>query len=183
MVQFSFRTALVAAISTTELGAPGLHAASGAAITLSAIAAHANPEHRLASATDPFPESDLAWNRHAATAALDNGPDLWEGKTSFDWRPVSVATGTPLLTQRGSTPTFRLIIPLRPPGPSQRKKNIPCGNNELQPIQSILYISRITFTTLENKLRAPDSKRLNPIPNTHPPPGFSRLPCYPRIGS
>ena len=66
MVQLPFHAALVPAIGTAVLCETDLRAANGAAITLSAIAAAANPEHHLATATNPLPESDLAWNRHAA---------------------------------------------------------------------------------------------------------------------
>jgi hypothetical protein len=147
MVQTPFHTALVPAIGVTVSRESDLHAASRAAIALSAIAAHANPEHRLATATEPFPESDLARNLHAATTALDNRPDLWQGKTSFRLATCfRVAQGNPAVDPAGFRTAFPLDHTLRPPVPKQRKKNIPCCNKELRAITRILHIGRITVT-------------------------------------
>lgn len=87
MVQPSFRTPLVPAVCPASLLQPGLSAASGVAIALSAIAVLADPEHLVAFAAlaNPLPENHFAMSRHRCTpAGLDNGNRSWQVRTSFD---------------------------------------------------------------------------------------------------
>jgi hypothetical protein len=66
MIQPSFRTLLMTPVGGATLPAPRMTAALRAAITLAAIAAGANPEHRPAVgvAAKPKPKSNFSMNRH-----------------------------------------------------------------------------------------------------------------------
>jgi len=87
MVQSSFGAPLMAAVRAPSLLDPGLSAASGVAIALSAITMLTEPDHRLASAAaaNPLPENHLTMSRHPCPQArLDNGNRSWQVRTSFD---------------------------------------------------------------------------------------------------
>jgi hypothetical protein len=87
MVQTTFRAALVTAVGTALLLDPGLSAATGTAIALSAVAVLADPEHLVAIATtaNALPENHFAMSRHRCPpAGLDNGNRSWQVRTSFD---------------------------------------------------------------------------------------------------
>ena len=66
MIQSPFGALLMTTIGGPMLLAPCLTAALSAAVTLTAITASANPEHRLAIgvAAKPLPENNFRMNRH-----------------------------------------------------------------------------------------------------------------------
>jgi len=79
VIEPSFLALLVAAIGVAALFTPGLRAASGAAITLSAIAVPADPEYgvALAIAANPLPQNHFARSRHRCPrVGLDTGDRL-----------------------------------------------------------------------------------------------------------
>jgi hypothetical protein len=87
MIESSFQAPLMAAVSTASLLDPGLSAARGTAIAVSAITVLADPEHRMASpaAANPLPKNHFAMSRHPCVrAGLDNGNRSWQVRTSFD---------------------------------------------------------------------------------------------------
>jgi hypothetical protein len=87
MIEPSFRAALVTAVGAASLLDPGLSAASGTAITVSAITVLADPEHRVASnaAANPLPKNHFAMSRHPCMrVGLDNGNRSWQVRTSFN---------------------------------------------------------------------------------------------------
>jgi hypothetical protein len=76
MIEPPFWTLLVPAIGAAPLAEPGLIAAGGAAIALSAIATGTEKKDRAAftAQAKSLPENHFAMNRHACSqAALDNG--------------------------------------------------------------------------------------------------------------
>ena len=86
MIEPSFRATLVAAVGTASLPAPGFQAARIAAVTLSAVAVPADPEHCMASKgrTNPLTKNHLAMTIHVRPeAGLDNGDRSWQVKTSL----------------------------------------------------------------------------------------------------
>jgi hypothetical protein len=112
MIESPFWTLLVAAVGRPVLPAPRFGAARRAAIALSAIAARANPEHRLTFlvAASPLPQNHFRMNRHPPTPAdFDNGNDSCQGRTSLDGDLLmKVAEPEPRCFQRrGSLPPFQ----------------------------------------------------------------------------
>ena len=86
MIEPTFGASLVAAVGTASLPAPSFQAARVAAVTLSAVAVPADPEHCLASngRTNPLPKHHLAMTIHVRPkAGLDNGDRSWQVKTSL----------------------------------------------------------------------------------------------------
>jgi len=86
MIEPSFGTSLVAMVSTTALTPPGFEAAGIAAVTLSAVAVPADPEHSVTSdcRTNPLPKNHLAMTIHVRPeAGLDNGDPSWQVRTSL----------------------------------------------------------------------------------------------------
>jgi hypothetical protein len=77
MIETSFGTLLMAAVGAPSLVGAGMLTASGAAISLSAIAVRANIEHRVTGGTEAnsLPQHRFAMScRHAPSrAGLDNG--------------------------------------------------------------------------------------------------------------
>jgi hypothetical protein len=77
MIQPALGALLVAAVGASPLPAPGLLAALGAAVAVSAITVRADEENRLARLpkANPLPQNRFAMNhRHASSqAGLDNG--------------------------------------------------------------------------------------------------------------
>ena len=111
MIEPALQTPLVAVVGSTVLPAPGFAAARRTAITLSAIAVRANPEHRLASlaATNARPENYFSMNRHPPTqAGFDNGDVSCQGRTSFDGQPSheDCPARTPPLRTAGFSTAF-----------------------------------------------------------------------------
>jgi hypothetical protein len=56
---------LVTAVGTSPLRSTRLHTAGQVAITLTSITMGTDPECRVTLATNPVPESNLAWNCHS----------------------------------------------------------------------------------------------------------------------
>jgi hypothetical protein len=86
MIEPSFGASLVTAIGTASLPTPGFQAARIAAVTLSAVAVPADPEHCIASngRTNPLTKNHLAITIHVRPeAGLDNGDQSWQVKTSL----------------------------------------------------------------------------------------------------
>jgi hypothetical protein len=90
------------------LPTPHMTAALRAAITLAAITAGANPEHRpaIGVAAKPLPENNFPGNRHTLfQAAFDNVSGSYQGKPTLGlssfWHEGYLQR-TPLLEQRGS---------------------------------------------------------------------------------
>jgi hypothetical protein len=86
MIEPSFGTSLVTAVSAATLPSAGFETAGVAAVTLSAVAVPANPEHSVASdsRTDPLTKNHLAITIHVRPeAGLDNGDQSWQVKTSL----------------------------------------------------------------------------------------------------
>jgi hypothetical protein len=108
MVEPPFRAALMPAVGGTPLLEPGFGAASGTAITLSAITVFADPEQRVASAAaaHPLPENRLALLRHVRPkTGLDNGNKSWQVGISLCGGLLKVARLEPGRFQRpGSLP-------------------------------------------------------------------------------
>jgi hypothetical protein len=76
----------MAAVGAAALPEPGFSAARGAAITLSAVAVSADPEHCVASHAEanPLTKHHLAMKIHARRqAGLDNGERSWQVRTSL----------------------------------------------------------------------------------------------------
>jgi hypothetical protein len=86
MIELSFRASLVAAVGAASLPATGFGSANVAAITLSAVAVSADPEHCVASngRTNALTKNHLAMTIHVRPeAGLDNGERSWQVKTSL----------------------------------------------------------------------------------------------------
>jgi hypothetical protein len=85
MVQPPLDALLMPPVGGTMLTTPHMTAALRAAITLAAITAGANPEHRpaIGVAAKPLPENNFPVNRHALfQAVFDNGSGSCQGKTN-----------------------------------------------------------------------------------------------------
>jgi hypothetical protein len=85
MIQTPFDALLITPVSCAMLPAPPLSPALCAAVSLPAIAAHANPKHQPAIriATKPLPENNFPVNRHPhLQAAFDNGCGSCQRKTT-----------------------------------------------------------------------------------------------------
>lgn len=86
MIELSFQASLVAVIGAPSLPAAAFETAGVAAVTLSAIAVSADPEHCVATnaRTNALTKNDLAMTIHVRPeAGLDNGNRSWQGKTSL----------------------------------------------------------------------------------------------------
>ena len=84
MIEPSFGASLVAMVSTTALTAPGFETAAIAAVTLSAVAVPADPEHRVTSdcRTNTLTKNHLALTIHVRPeAGLDNSDRSWQVRT------------------------------------------------------------------------------------------------------
>ena len=87
MIQTAFSALLMTAIGRSMLPASRYHAALRAAVSLPAIAARANQEHRPAIriAAKPLPENNFSVNRHPRLqAAFDNGRGSCQGKNNSE---------------------------------------------------------------------------------------------------
>ena len=85
MIQTAFGALLMTPIGSSMLPTSRYHAALRAAVSLPAIAAGANQEHRPAFriAAKPLPENNFPVNRHPLLqAAFDNGSSSCQGKTN-----------------------------------------------------------------------------------------------------
>ena len=86
MIELSFRASLMAVVGPAALPAARFEAAGLAAVTLSAVAVPADPEHRVTSGcrTNPLPKNHLALRIHVrCQAGLDNGDRSWQVRTSL----------------------------------------------------------------------------------------------------
>jgi len=112
MIEASFGASLVAAVGAASLPAPGFQAARIAAVTLSAVAVPADPEHCVASKgrTNPLTKNHLAMTIHVRPeAGLDNGDRSWQVRTIVVWLPAegcqterpgrSNGPGTPMISR------------------------------------------------------------------------------------
>jgi len=84
MIEPALGASLVAAVGAAALRAPGFQAARIAAVTLSAVAVPADPEHCVASngRTNPLTKNHLAMTIHVRPeAGLDNGDRSWQVRT------------------------------------------------------------------------------------------------------
>jgi hypothetical protein len=85
MIKLSFRASLMSVVGAAFLSAAGFEAAGVAAVTLSAVAVPADPEHCVASdsRTNTLTKNHLATTIHVRRqAGLDNGDRSWQVKTS-----------------------------------------------------------------------------------------------------
>lgn len=86
MIELSFRASLMAVVGAAALPAARFEAAGLAAVTLSAVAVPADPEHHVTSdcRTNALPKNHLALRIHVrCQAGLDNGDRSWQVRTSL----------------------------------------------------------------------------------------------------